>query len=401
MLLQDAADGLRCRVAGVPDLSPSGRACVAWTLYDDTTRGDLLAAANSATANLSNGRRSHHDAAAIGYAAHRCALNDVQAQALRQGLKWLRGRSPDIAGEPAAFFTDAVALLGLALGARFLDGDEIAATAQWMLGFVPRAASLPGVEPWQRCLLSAALHVLGSTAVACPSEGSVADVRTALRACAVAPGSAGSDQAESDERTTLNLLKGQVIDELPAVRAALRLAAYSWLQRAAPVIVPGRIAIQDVVQFLERVPAGLRRWAWEKKARTKSGEPRQWHVDHEYHVQDLLYFLLAPVFPDLKDEEYFPSLGQKQPRTDLFIPSMQLIIEVKFLRQGDKVTKAIDEVASDTSLYLAEGTSYAGVIAFVWDDSRRVEEHALLQDGLRQIRGVAGAVVMPRPGRMS
>jgi hypothetical protein len=195
----------------------------------------------------------------------------------------------------------------------------------------------------------------------------------------VAPGSAGSEQAESDERTTLNLLKGQVIDELPAVRAALRLAAYSWLQRTAPVVVPGRIAIPDIVQLLERVPAGFRRWAWEKKARTKSGEPRQWHIDHEYHhVQDLLYFLLAPVFPDLKDEEYFPSLGQKQPRTDLFIPSMKLIVEVKFLRQGDKLTKAIDEVASDTSLYLAEGTSYAGVIAFVWDDSRRVEEHALL-----------------------
>jgi hypothetical protein len=167
------------------------------------------------------------------------------------------------------------------------------------------------------------------------------------------------------------------------------------------VIVPGRITIPDVLRILDRVSAGLRRWTWDPKARTKGGIARKWHIDHEYHVQDLLYFLLAPIFPDLKDEEYFPSLGQKQPRTDLFIPSMKLIIEVKFLRQTDKVQKIIDEVGSDASLYLTKGTDYSGVIAFVWDASRRVEEHALLQVGLRQIRGVLGAVVVSRPGKMS
>jgi hypothetical protein len=50
---------------------------------------------------------------------------------------------------------------------------------------------------------------------------------------------------------------------------------------------------------------------------------------------------------------------------------------------------------------LTKGTDYSGVIAFVWDASRRVEEHALLREGLRQIRGVLGAVVVSRPGRMS
>ena len=79
---------------------------------------------------------------------------------------------------------------------------------------------------------------------------------------------------------------------------------------------------------------------------------------------------------------------------------MKLIIETKFLRQTDKFTKVIDEVASDASLYLTEGTDYSGMIAFVWDDSRRVEEHALLKNGLGKVRGVLGAVVVSRPGRM-
>jgi REase_DpnII-MboI len=400
ILLQDAADALRSRVMSVSELSPSDRAFVAWALHDDSPRDDLAALATTAATNFST-TRSYHDLATIGYAAHASSLDEVQAQALRHGLKWLRGRSSEIAGEPAPFFTDAVALLGLALGGRFLQGDEVVAMSQWMLGFVPRAANLPAVKAWQRCLFSAALHALGSTEIPLPQDSSVADIRTALRACSVVPGEAGREEAEADERLTLGLLKQPITEDLPVVRAALRLAAFSWIRRSAPVIVPGRITVPDVLQLLDRVPAGLRRWTWEEKARTKGGAARKWHVDHEYHVQNLLYFLLAPVFPDLKDEEYFPSLGQKQPRTDLFIPSMKLIIELKFLRQTDQVTKIIDEVGSDASLYLAAGTDYLGIIAFVWDASQRVEEHALLQEGLRRIRGVLGAVVVSRPGMMS
>src|SRR5205807_6759033 len=127
----------------------------------------------------------------------------------------------------------------------------------------------------------------------------VADVRTALRARTIAPGDSGRDEAEADERATLDLLKQQVADNFSEVRAALRLTAFSWIRRSAPVVIPDRITVADVVHLLERVPAGLRRWAWEDKPRTKAGEARKWHVDHEYHVQDLLYFLLAPIFPDL------------------------------------------------------------------------------------------------------
>ena len=61
---------------------------------------------------------------------------------------------------------------------------------------------------------------------------------------------------------------------------------------------------------------------------------RQWHVDNEYHVQNLLWVLLAPIFPDLDDEQYLTKIGQKNPRADLYIPSMKLIVEAKFLRAG-------------------------------------------------------------------
>jgi hypothetical protein len=54
------------------------------------------------------------------------------------------------------------------------------------------------------------------------------------------------------------------------------------------------------------------------------------------------------------------------------VPLMKLIVEVKFLCGNDKITKVIDEIGSDASLYLKERTDYAGiVVAFIWDDSRR------------------------------
>ena len=66
--------------------------------------------------------------------------------------------------------------------------------------------------------------------------------------------------------------------------------------RAAPAVVPGRISAQDLVRLLERIPAGLRKWTWEIQPRTTNGIARQWHVDNEYHVQNLLWAVLAPIF---------------------------------------------------------------------------------------------------------
>lgn len=399
ILLQDAADGLRRRIAKASELSASDRALLAWALPAENP-GAGLSVVTAAAATEFATTRSYHQVATLGYGAHAGILDEDQSRVLQESLAWLCGRSADIVDDPAPFVADGVALLGIALGARSVGGQDASTALQWLLGFVPGAAALPAVASWQRCLFSAALSCLGSGQVALPTEGEVADVRTALRARSAAPGVAEKIDIEADEQRTLNLLKDEDSENLPIVRAALRLVAFLWIRRSAPVAVPGRATVADVVNILDRVPAGLRRWAWEEKPRTKGGEARKWHVDHEYHVQDLLYFLLAPLFPDLKDEEYFPSIGQKQPRTDLFIPSLKLIIEVKFLRPGDKVTKVIDEVGSDASLYLAEGSEYEGIVAFVWDDSRRSEEHPLLRDGLRKIRGIVDAVTVSRPGEM-
>jgi len=162
----------------------------------------------------------------------------------------------------------------------------------------------------------------------------------------------------------------------------------------------GSFSLEDVSKLLKRVPAGLRRWTWEEKSRTQGGKPRQWYIENEYHVQNLLYFLLAAVFADIREEEYTRSVGQKKPRVDLEIPSLKLVIEIKFWYRRDRPQKIIGEIAEDTSLYLAEGSPHEQMIAFIWDDSRRTEEHDLLESGIKTLPGIFDVVIVSRPGCM-
>jgi len=401
VLLQDKAAALRRSIWSETTLSRSDAAFLAWCFRENPPGDDLATLANeSATSLTAKGERSYHDVAALGFAARGIGLNQDQLTVLAEGLQWLGGRSPRIAGEPAPFVSDAVAILGIALGGAFVGDNTTKVVAEWMRGFVSDAAGLPALEEWQRMLFAAALHALGIDALPIAPDESSADVRTVLRAMALAPKAGTREEIEKDERLTLESLKQADAAPTLVIRAALSLKALVWIQRSAPVILPGRATVTDIAMILERTSAGLRRWTWEENARTRGGQAQKWYVDHEYHVQNLLYFLLGTIFPDLKDEENFPSIGQKKPRADLFIASLRLIIEVKFIREKDPMTKILDEVASDAGLYLAEGSDYTGIIAFVWDDSRRSEEHSLLKNGLRRIQGVLDAVVVSRPGAM-
>ena len=118
-------------------------------------------------------------------------------------------------------------------------------------------------------------------------------------------------------------------------------------------------------------------------------------------MQNLLYFLLAAVFADIIEEEYTGSVGQKKPRVDLVITSLKLVIEIKFWYGKDKPQRIIEEIAEDTSLYLAQGSPHEQIIAFIWDDSRRTEEHHLLKSGLKNLKGIFDVVIVSRPARMA
>ena len=368
-----------------------------WILMRPTDTADatkIIAAAMQ----RSGAQQDFQTVATLGFATASRLLGVDASATLKQGLDRLAGRQPFVDEVPMAFCSDAVGILGVALGTRsFADASVSAKIGTWLSSFLKTIYQLDGTENWQRCLFHAADALLGSKiGIPIPLHEHAEDVHLALAAKGLfAP--ANGNAAEQEEEKVLKLILLPDTSQISYERAAIRLAALEYVVRSAPAVVPGRISAQDLVRLLERVPAGLRKWTWESQPRTTNGTARQWHIDNEYHVQNLLWALLAPIFPDLDDEQYLAKIGQKNPRADLYIPSMKLILEAKFLRSGDRMQKIIDEISSDASLYNAMGNDCAGVIAFIWDDSARSQEHDYLRQGLKKLPGIVDAVIVSRP----
>lgn len=383
------------------DLSGKGNieeAFAAWLLDDCGVLFYLNESARKVSQHL-GAQRQYKDVAILGFAAASNHLEPTNQDVLKEGLSWIVGREPLLNGQPQGFCTDALALLGIALGARALGNDAITAQLrEWFNKFVSQSFQ-SRLDDWQKCLLNAACEIGGaSVSSSMPNTNDLADVRVALYSKGVFKCDVISQ--EQDQIKTLSLMKLGCNNAMPSGRAALRLAAFESIQKIPSTANLAKPSMEDVSRILNHVPAAFRRWTWEHKARTRGAEARQWHIDNEYHVQSFLYFLLLPIFPDLKDEDYTPSIGQMHPRADLLVPSMKLIIEVKFMRATDKPQDMIEQIAADSSLYLVAGSKYTQIAAFIWDDSCRSQEHDCMRKGIKQLRGIIDAVIISRPGNL-
>ncbi len=168
------------------------------------------------------------------------------------------------------------------------------------------------------------------------------------------------------------------------------------------MVPPKGWSLDDLLEFLEHIPVGLRRWTWENAGRTKGAEAVRWRVGNEYHVQNLLYVLLAPVFTDIADEVYLQPIGQKTPRVDLYLPALHTIIEVKYRRDTKKSFQdLIGEIAEDASLYHADAKyKDARIVNFLWDCTRATQEHTKYKEGVLKIDGINRCVVISKPSTM-
>ena len=168
------------------------------------------------------------------------------------------------------------------------------------------------------------------------------------------------------------------------------------------LVPPNGWKLHDLLNFLENIPIGLKRWTWENTGRTKNAVPVKWFVKNEYHVQNLLYVMLAPIFADISDEIYTQPVGQKTPHVDLYLPSLHAIIEVKYRK--DKKTSfqtLIGEIAEDASLYRSDPKyKDAMLVSFLWDQTCSTQEHAKFKEGIQKIPGIESCVVVSCPSTM-
>lgn len=184
---------------------------------------------------------------------------------------------------------------------------------------------------------------------------------------------------------------------------SLMVYVFDQVNQEVAVVPPKGWSLDDLLAFLEHIPVGFKRWTWEDEGRTKGAPPVHWLVMNEYHVQNLLYVLLAPTFNDIADEVNLQPVGQKNPRMDIYLPSLHTIIEVKYRKDNRKsFSTFIGEIAEDASLYRADPKyKDAMIVSFLWDCTRATQEHAKFKEGVLKLDGINGCVVVSAPSTMN
>jgi hypothetical protein len=389
-LLGSLHDTLVAASADDPRQPPHARAFSSWIQSGQLSQPPLLQALAAEAAAADGPARQTAYAAVLGYAAN---LDRGFAAAFGEALIWLRERQYFTPGRPLTFEVDGLGLLGIACGIIRLDHTQQAAANAWLVDLLRRSIASRRPIDWNESLIAAALSITTSEPVGQISP----DLQVVLAAKGLIP------WGDSIKLAAWNVIAS--LTGLPdgMTRAAVQLSVLTVLLRDSSNLRLGSVTVADVGQVLHDIQRSMRRWVWETEPRTPRSVAARWDIENEYHVQDILWVILAPLFPDLDDEEWLKSLGHHTPRSDLAIPSLELIIEVKFLRPGGRqiFSNVIQEIAADASTYLQEGSGYRQMIAFIWDDASRTEEHSELRQGLLRIRGVRDVIILPRPSKMS
>ncbi len=343
----------------------------------------------------SGASRRHQDIAAMGFWLG-CSMGEAtERSAFIAGLDWLRGRSNYVAeGIPSGLLVDWASLLGIAAGFVSLESTEREPFVDWLNGVVVDVADIGKPGDVGASIADLLSSLLKEDRWRCPDE--VADVAAAL----YSRGLVDAEPVKMQEVWRLVLTTEDCSNDLN--RYLVRLAALSHLRQrlaAVDLVAPTK---EQLLACLNHAGDSFLRWPWESKTRTKHewASPQKWDLQNEYHFQSYLWAVLKPVFPDLEEETYLPPTGPLQPRADLCLPGLRTVVEVKFWYPSGKISKLVEEIAADHSLYLRDESPYDTMVPVIWDDGARTELHGELQRGLEGLAGMLGVVVVARPSSM-
>jgi hypothetical protein len=324
------------------------------------------------------------------------AMNAGDAErttAFHEGIDWALGTATEVDGAAVGLAADPPAILAVVSAlVRAADSSRQAVMRTWLASVLDKFDKHLG--GWERAQLHVAAQLLGEQR---PLTPELSEACCVTRVAIAWP----TDVVTASDERAVTAAVLECHAKVDQIGSAFLLAALARVKaHVVRSIRTDVMTIDDVLSLLRNITRSLRDWTWEENPRTKTSQARKWHVDHEYHVQNLLWVVLAPLFPDLESEGYSAKVGFTQPRADLVIPSLRLIIEAKFARPTDSLKEIQRQLAQDAAMYFPQGGQYDRMLAFVWDDAARTEQHATLIQGLEKLERVAGVVVVSRPSKM-
>jgi hypothetical protein len=322
------------------------------------------------------------------------------AEAFISGLKRLQDRSR---GSFDEFLEDDVAVLGVADGIAKLSNTKVQAADHVRHWFIGLLDDFPRRALWSERMRDLAADLLDERGRLREAIMDNDPVKSALELSlhSLWP-QAFRNSSYPDEKAINHLLKSIVSEPLPSQGDIEQ--ATVWL-KALDIVVDKSIeklspTVSDIVRLLAGTQHSFKRWVWETQSRRSGSGPACWLIDNEYHVQSFLWAVLYPIFgPELRDETYLPSYGQVQPRYDLGIVNLKLIIEVKIARERRDFELIEEQVAGDLGLYFKEPERFDRMVVYIYDDCDRyyAEKYDTLKNALKGRERIEDVVIIRRP----
>lgn len=340
-----------------------------------------------------------HVVAALGYALGLGAgeHTDAARSAFEEGLQRLRQRDP-FPADGLSFAREPIQLLGIALGAKTL--ANAAPALAWLESIVNNERSASASEASNLVRSFVKYTVTGqSTGI-----DDLRAYRTAIECAAIEWGIEKGALRLTDPRHDVRALQIRILaecpytrlDEVTSWRAALLMAGLkSALVKSAEQVVLSR---EHLIAVLQRFEPAMRRWRWDGAS---VQHPIHWPITAEREVQDILWLILRSVFEDVVDEDTLPKLGHSAYRPDFGIPSLRVLVEVKYARSAGDFKSIEKEVLEDSVAYLSNSRPrYDGIVVFIYDASASVQEHDLTVVALRKVPNIIDVIVVSRPSQL-
>lgn len=147
---------------------------------------------------------------------------------------------------------------------------------------------------------------------------------------------------------------------------------------------------QTVIELCRRFPL----FVSEYEKRYDGRAPFQ--LKDEYDVQDLLRSVLKLHFDDVRPEEWNPSYGGVQSRSDLLLKAERVMIETKMTRRGLRDKELVAQLSADHALY-RQHPDCGTLVCFVYDPDRLLRNPTAIENDLTDPDSSPATFVVIRP----
>ena len=340
-----------------------------------------------------------HGLAILGYGLHSFPSSAalLARQHLVDGLPRLMRKSP-FQTDGVTFVNDFGQIVGLALAVNAVQQD-IPQAREWLAGVLQDARLRPATL-LLRLFQEHARHLLNVPAAFKPD---LRDTTDPVDLAGLHWLATSAKNLTVNEPEDLRQLQSQVLTaialgrhgHISAPRAALLLEAATRIVTAS--VDELILSRNHVGVILGRFEDAMRQWRYDGD---HLDNPIRWPITSEREVQNIIWIMLRPVFDDLVDEETLRKRGHSTYRADFGIPSLGLLIEVKYARKATDFKAFEKEIYEDYAAYLTGNGPYRKMAVFIYDESGSVQEHGTTRNTLLDLPNITDVVIVCRPSHV-